>query len=462
MGIALLCAYGLLIAWAVIRSGKNGSAAAFFVNSRSSGALEVASSIIASCIGASATIGVVGLAFTVGTPAFWWLGVGAIGLVLPSLLLARKVRESGAYTMPQLAERFLGPLTRPLISVMIVTAWTAILAAQFAAVTGVIRMLTDLPQIACLGLGFLFIVLHSLGGQAAIMLLDRWQTVILVTSLLVVLGCLSVQNPTWPALVRLEAVNADFPPEKLLYFLVVVGANYVICPMLFGRLFSARDGKSARRGGLLAAGGIALCAALIVAVGLACRGLAPAGVAPDAVLTSALADVLPVWMMLPVALALLSAIVSSADSCLVTAASVLSHDLFKRKDPAAGRVCVLVLGLAGMGLSLWDKSIIGFLLMAYDVFACGVVGPVFIGLVLDGRRRIDPRFASAAVTAGGILGLAAALTARTEFSYAGMAVAVLLTLAGTLAGKTAPEAARPVSLDSAKELFGGNSVRYLN
>ena len=443
MGIALLCAYGLLILWAAVRGGEDGSAAAFFVNNRASGALEVASSIIAACIGASATIGMIGLAFAVGSPAFWWLGAGTAGLVPLSLLLARKVRESGAYTMPQLAERFLGSLARPMLSIVIVVAWMAILAAQFTAVAEVIRMLVGLPQILCLGVGFLFIVLHSLGGQAAIMRLDRLQTVILVGSLLVILGWLTVHNPTWPALMQVQAVNADFPPEKLVYFLVVVGANYLVCPMLFGRILSARDGKSARLGGLLAAGGIALCAVLIVAVGLACRGLVPADTARDAVLTRVLSDVMPVWMLLPAALALLSAIVSSADACLVTAATVLSHDLLKKEEPAVGRACVLILGLAGMGLSLWGKSIIDLLLMAYDGYACGVVGPVFIGLMLEGRRRLDSRFACAAVAIGGILGLIAALSARTEFSYAGMAAAVLITLGGTLGREGGPEAAKP-------------------
>ncbi len=430
MGIALLCAYGLLITWAASKSLKGGTTAAFFVNNRSGGALEVASSIIASCVGASATIGMIGMAFAVGIPAFWWLGAGAVGLTLLSLLLARKVRESGAYTLPQLAERFLGPSTRPLLSVVIVITWMAILAAQFTALTEVIRMLAGLPQFLCLGIGFLFVTLHSLGGQAAIMRLDRLQTLIIAASLLILLVWLSAHNPSWLALTRVEAVNAEFPPEKLMYFLVVIGANYLVCPMLFGRLLSARDGKSARMGGLLGAGGIAAFAALIVAVGLACKGLIPADTPRDAVLTRVLSDVMPAWMHLPVALALISAIVSSADSCLVTAATVLSHDLFKRDDPAAGRACVMFLGVAGVGLTLWGKSIIDFLLMAYDVFACGVVVPVFIGLLLDKRRRIDPRFASSAVIAGGALGLAAALSGQAWCSYTGMAVAALISLAG--------------------------------
>lgn len=428
MGIALLCLYAVAIAW--MAGKKGGTAAAFFVNSRSSGAPEVAFSIIASCIGASATIGMIGMAFAVGTPAFWWLGAGAGGLAALSLLLARKVRESGAYTMPQLVERYLGASARPLISLIIVIAWMAILAAQFVAVTGVLRTLTGFPQGLSLGLGFLFIVLHAQGGQSTIMRLDRLQTVTLVAALLGLLGWLTAHNPTWPGLTPVQAVNPDFSLERLAYFLVVIGANYLVCPMLFGRLLSARNGAAARRGGLFAAGGIAFCSVLIVAVGLACKGLVPAGTPQDAVLTTLFSDVLPDWMRLLMSLALLSAIVSSADSCLITAATVLSHDLLKRTDPAAGRVCVLALGLAGMGLSLLGKGVIGFLLMAYDVYACGVVAPVFVGFLLDRRGRVDPIYACAAIAGGGALGLAAALSGQPGYSYAGMAVAVAVALAG--------------------------------
>ena len=424
----LLCAYALLIVCSTIGSGSGKTASSFFVNSRSSGALEVAFSIIVSCIGASATVGMIGLGFTAGTPAFWWLGSGAIGLTLLSLLLARRVRESGVYTMPQLVESYLGGPARPAISLVIVTAWTAILAAQFTALVNILGGMTGFSSAICMLVAFAFIVLHSLGGQRAIIRLDRYQALILFAALGLLLFQLTKYNPSWMEGVSLEAVNVDFPPEKLIYFLLVVGANYLICPMLFGRLLSAGNGKSARAGGLLAAGGIAVCAVLIVCVGLACRGILPAETAQDAVLMSALAEAFPDWMRLAISLGLVSAIVSSADSCLITAATVLSHDLLGRTEPGSGRLAVFGLGVTGMAFSLWGKGIMAFLLMAYDIYACGVVAPVFVGMLLN--RKIEPRFACAAVGGGGILGLVSALSGYSVFSYAGILLATLVTLAG--------------------------------
>ncbi len=439
MELALLGLYALTMAVSARGAGR-GTDAAFFVNNRASGPWGVAFSILVSCVGASATLGMIGMAFAVGTPAFWWLGAGSGGLSLLALLLARAVRRSGAYTMPHLVARFLGQPARPLIALVIVVAWSAILAAQFTAVVRVLEPLTGLGSTVCLGLGFVLIAGHTLGGQAAVMRADRVQALILGLSLLVLLIWLSARNPQWPSLTALEAVNARFPADKLIYFLVVVGANYLVCPMLFGRLLAARDERSARLGGGIAAVGLLACSGLIVAVGLACVGLIPADTPQDAVLTTVLARVLPPWMQLVVSFALLSAVVSSADSCLVTASTVLSFDLLGLRSAKAGRICVILLGLAGAGLSLWGKGILGFLLMAYDVYACGVVAPVFVGLLLRKFRRIDSCWACAAVASGGLLGAAAAVSGQAAWTYAGLGVSGLLALAGALVSRGGPEA----------------------
>lgn len=433
MELILLAAYGLLLFHAAFAVRKR-TTAGFYVNNRESGALGIGFSIIASCVGASATIGMIGMAFAVGTPAFWWLGSGAAGLLILSLVLARIVRKSGAFTLPHMVEAFLGTPARPVISLIIVAAWSAILAAQFAALGQVLEPLTGLSPLLCLGISLLLICGHTLGGQSAVMRADKAQTLIILLALCTILAWLTRHNPSWIARVEIQAVNTRFPPEKLIYFLLVVGANYIVCPMLFGRMLSARSERQAKLGGLIGAAGIASCAGLIVCVGLACRGLLPAATPEDAVLTTILSVYMPSWMHLVVSFALISAIVSSADSCLITAATVLSFDLLRRRDPASGQKCVLLLGSAGAVISLWGKGILGFLLMAYDVFACGVVAPVFVGLVLHRRRRLDPRWACSAVALGGILGFVAAITETTLFSYAGMGLSLLLAAGGAIRG----------------------------
>lgn len=429
-GLILAGAYALLIFAAARGLGGKASAGSFFVNRRSSSAWGVALSIIVSCVGASATLGVIGQAFSIGLPAIWWLGAGSFGLALLSLLLAKKVRESAAFTMPELVESYLGKEARSLISLLIVIAWIAILAAQFSALERILQSLTGLGGKWSLALGFCLIVAHSTGGQAMIMRLDRIQSVFLLTGLAAVLAWLWTHNPAWTSHVRPELLNADFGPRELVYYLLVVGGNYLVCPMLFGRLLSAGDAATARRGGIYAAIGLGCCSLLIVATGLACVGLIPADTPRDAVFTTIADSLLPAGMRLLLLITLVSAIVSSADTCLVTAATVLSHDLLHSRKPGTCRRAVLGIGLAGLALSLMDKSILEFLCMAYDVYVSGVVVPVFISLLAGGRAFVRSPWACLAVLCGGALGALSALSGIQEYSYAGMGLAALFTVLG--------------------------------
>lgn len=434
MGIISLGLYAALILFLSLRwHGKSSESSFFFINNRSSGALSVGLAIIVACVGASATIGMIGMAFSLGTPAFWWLGMGAAGLLILGVFLARTVRQTRAVTLPQIVESVLGKPVRPIVSIVIVVAWLAILAAQFVATQRIVTSLTGLSFAVCLSVSLLLIIGHTFyGGQATIMRIGTIQTIIIFGGLLTLLGWLTWHNPTWFSSVRLEPVNAQFPPGKLLYYGLIIGGSYLVCPMLFGRLLSARSSNAARWGAIIGAGGLVCTAVLMVSIGLACKGILPAGTPADAVLTTALSTVLPNWLNILISLGLLSAVVSSADACLITASSVLSRDLLQQRSTAACRVSIVLLGCAGAALSCLNKGIIDFLLMSYDVYVCGVVVPVLIGLLLSGKCKVNSRFASVAVLAGGLLGALSSFSGIIAWSYAGLAASFVITVLGCL------------------------------
>ncbi|MDR0881485.1 MAG: hypothetical protein LBP55_02920 [Candidatus Adiutrix sp.] len=430
MGLILFALYGAAILAVTLGARRAASGEdSFFVNRRSSSAGLVMFSILASCVGASATIGTVGLAFKVGTPAFWWLGSGAAGLSVLAIFLAGRVRRSQARTLPEMVEQVLGARARRLISALIVVAWLAILAAQFTAMGQVTAALTGLSPLSALFSGALLITAHTIGGgQAAIIRLDRWQGLAMVAGL--ALTAVWLAGRPGPALagIRLEVVNESFPVSRLIYFLLILGGSYVVCPMLFGRLLSAADEGAARRGALGAVAGLVLVSALIVFIGLRSRGLIDPATPGDAVLTTVLESVLPGWLAAVIQVALLSAIVSSADSCLVTAGLILAYDLRGRGDVAASRQCLALLAALGLALTFSGRGILNYLLMANDIYVCGVVGPVFITLLQPASRRPHLTLIALAIGSGGLLGLASALTGSHGCGYAGLAASILFTV----------------------------------
>ena len=82
----LVLAYLAALLWFGIRGGtRERELNAFLTAGGSAGALLCAFSLVSTIIGGSATLGMGALAQKVGPAAFWWLGVGAVGLFLHGL-----------------------------------------------------------------------------------------------------------------------------------------------------------------------------------------------------------------------------------------------------------------------------------------------------------------------------------------------------------------------------------------
>ncbi|HJD97946.1 sodium:solute symporter [Mailhella massiliensis] len=435
----IFCLYAALLLGLGLRDARRSRGeAAFFVNGRSSGAWHTGFSLIASCIGGSATMGMAGLAWQVGTPSFWWLGSGACGLALLTLFLAKKVRASGAYTMPEIVSAWLGPRARTLVSFIILPAWLAILAAQFTAMGKLTHALASLPPEWALFAGAAVITAYScLGGQASVIRSDLPQCLLLIAGVLTALLWLFLHDSAPLGNLRLEIVNEQFGPGRFSYFMLVMGGSYLVCPMLFGRILSARNEKSALRGCWFAVAGLLFSAAAIVVLGVLCRGFVPEGMSPDDVLSSAMA-LMPSWAGMLLLAALLSAVLSSADSCVVTASTVLCNDILGRRDVALCRKVTLLLGAGGLALAARGHGILDLLLMANDIYVCGVAVPVFVAMLMK-RGTVRPSFALAAMAAGGAGGLSSAVFGEPFFAYAGMALSAAAMLAGRFMGS------RPVS-----------------
>lgn len=406
----LYCAFLFFIC--VFRHGICGTTAEFYVCDRKAGSGEVAFSMLASSIGGSATLGMIGLAWQAGLPAFWWLGSGVAGLLLLGWLLARKIRSSRAHTMPELCEKQFGPLFRKLCATIIAAACVPIVAAQFSAQSIIISSLTGIDfNLSLLAGAFALFSCTWTGGQNAVIKSDVWQFMILPGTLLLIFPyCLS--NPDCRsalAAAPIVAINEKFPLSRLIYFMLILGSTFVAGPMLHGRLLSARSQRGALKACFLPAGGLFLMALLITSIGIALQGIIPAHTLPldynaQDILGVFINSRLPQWAVPICLLGLFSAIISSADSCLFTAASVCANDFLKKPATGACRLAMLAITLLSLLLSLQGKGILNLLLMANDIYVCGVVPPVFLELVYKAGISRSHGLLICGMTRGGSLG----------------------------------------------------------
>lgn len=401
----------------------------FAVAGRNQSGFSLSVSIAASCIGGSATIGVVSLAFNKGFPSFWYLGSGAFGLLILSIFLAKRVRQTGLKTLPELTEIFLGSTARKAAAFIIIAAWTAILAAQFKACAGIVSSLTGQNFNLCLLFsGIIIIVYTCIGGQISVIKSDKWQFLFIFISLFCVLFYLAFKYPGIEKSIKLEFFNKDFSFDSWSYYMLIIGGSYVVCPMLFGRLLSAKNEKTAFYSAFTAVPILILTSVIIVFIGLYAKFIFPNIESTDLILTKNIIEILPPWLGTALLIALLSAVISSADSCLITASTILSNDILKNNSVNICRLVTFILGIAGLVLSSTGKGILPLLFAANDIYVSGIVSPVFIAMVFFKKFEVYVPGAVFSIALGGILGLGAALTGIKYLSMAGVFVSLFICL----------------------------------
>ncbi|MBT3379254.1 MAG: hypothetical protein HN742_01075 [Lentisphaerae bacterium] len=419
----------------------------FFLAGREAGTLSVTCSLAATCLGASATIGVVGHAYSLGWTAFWWLGAGGIGMVLLGTTWAQAMRSRPeTVTLPQWAGSVYGEPARILSASLIVVMWTGVLAAQWVAAGTIVACLSSLSARNGMAMVAAVAVAYTAwGGQRAVLRTDMLQLVLIVIAVGTALaGALTLApHGTTPV---------DFPglgSGDLVALIVVVGGMYVVGPDLCSRVLVARDGRVARRGAVIAGVVMLPVSAALVKIGMVIRSsgveLASAREALPWLISRS--GVLGDGIGALVSIGLLGAMVSSADTCLLTAASVGELDLLGRsrapsRQSLTARGLVCLVGGVSLVVALVRPVIIGNLLLAYAFYTGGLLVP----LLLLGRRQcaeaVPKPWVWAAMVVGGGGPVALLMSKRVHsMSSAGLAGVCLCALV-MLVGGTARRLSR--------------------
>ena len=243
--MSILIGYFLLIIGIGVWSRKRAdSRDGFFVAHRNGTTFLITGSLLATIIGGSATVGLAGLGFERGLTGAWWLLVGSLGLLVLGAL-ARRIRGFSLYTLPELVERQYDRRAGLATSVLIIIAWTGVVAGQIVAAGRVLSVLASGSVVFWMLIFTAILVVYAaLGGQYSVVRTDAIQAVILLVGILVALAFIL------PLVGGLGGLKASLPPDyfsfpvssgfgwkALLSLLLLVGATYVVGPDMYTRIF---------------------------------------------------------------------------------------------------------------------------------------------------------------------------------------------------------------------------------
>jgi len=263
-----------------------------------------------------------------------------------------------------------------------------------------------------------FISYVVLGGQNAVIKTDGLQAIIIYAGILTALGVtlwkvggfgglqsvISTDHLSFP-------LSSQFGMSEMLTYLLIVGSTYVVGPDIYSRLFCAKDSRTARKSVFWAAGLLVPIAFAITLIGMGALVLFPQ-IGSEQAFPTIIKEIFPPVVGGLVIAALVSAVMSSADTTLLSASTILTVDIVGHFKPSLSdksiltysRAGLIILGLISLGLALALQGIISALMFAYTIYTCGVIIPVVAGFYKH-KLKVTPLAALIAITGGGFTGL---------------------------------------------------------
>ncbi len=369
-------------------------------------------------------IGLPGLAFATGAGTLW-VGVGCcVGIAFSWIMVARRLREdTAAMQAMTLADYFearhhdTSRILRMTATIIILFFFTFYVAAQFLAAGKVLNYYLEIPPLAGMAIGAVLVLFYTAaGGLLAVCWTDLIQGIIMLVTLsvlpLVVLWELGGPSGLVDRLVPLGGQYLDLAPGATTWAAVsgvlgslAIGLGYMGQPHLVLRFMAISSPDEIGKGRVIAIGWalIAFFGAILIGLtGLAWFG--PGAIGPDQMIPDQeqlmpmmARTFLPSGIAVVMIVGAIAAMMSTADSQLLSVASAISEDIYRKLiNPAAsqsflvalGRWATLLVGVVAFILA-WqaDDFVYNMVLYAWAGLGAAFGPPLLLSLRWQGTSR---------------------------------------------------------------------------
>lgn len=419
---------------------KNTNTRDYYTGGSSMGAGHIGLSVVATDVGGGFSIGLGGLGFVMGLSGSWMLFTGLIGawisavVLIPYVVKARK--EWGILTFPEFIKGHYSKQVAVVAGVISFIGYLGFTASQLLAGAKLaVGTFPELSQdLALLVMGTVAVVYTVFGGIKAVIYTDTFQWIVLMGGLILI-GVPLAYN----AVGGWEVINQSLAPEMLSFgnvsYKQLINWSITIIPIwfvgmtLYQRMIACKDVKTAKKAWFVA--GLfeyPLMAFMGTFLGLLARvaftnGMFeslgyPAGAGLDAELglPMLLRVILPFGMLGLMMSVYFSAILSTADSCLLAASGNFLTDILRidpehKKGIRWSQWITLSVGVVAILIALRMESVLNLMLYSYAFMVSGLLIPVLAILVW---KKPKPIAALSAMVLGGGSTLIISATSFTE------------------------------------------------
>jgi len=187
-----------------------------------------------------------------------------------------------------------------------------------------------------------------------------------------------------PNIGELSTTTLSFPMNKNIGFMGVASIflmmflPHIVGPDIYSKLLSAKDEKTAKFGAIFSGIFKLIFAIAIGLIAISALIIHPGLTNPYVAIPTAVFSLSPLLAGVILA-AFVSVMLSSADSCLLSAGTIISIDIFKKKNINLSRLGILIIGIGALILALYLNDILKTLQLAYTIFTAGLTLPILFG-----------------------------------------------------------------------------------
>ena len=407
---------------------KNKSTEDYYVGNRSIKASHVGLSIVATDVGGGFSIGLGGVGFMMGLAGSWLLFTGLVGAWLTAVFIIPKIKRIDAkhkfLTYPDfLRHRYNGKvaLVAALISGIGYLGFTGaqmLAGAKLASATILQKNPFGMNPVtfALLVIAVVTILYTVIGGLKAVIYTDTVQWILLLGGLIFVtipatlikIGGISALRENLPA----EYFSLrNISPVTFINWMVTIIPIWLIGMTLYQRMYACKNEKEAKKAWYIAGFfEYPIMAFTGVFLGMCARVVFPEAEAEMA-LPMLIRDVLPMGVTGIVIASYFSAIMSTADSCLMASSGNFVNDIIERyfakhiSDKTSIRlsmIATLIIGILAVLMAAQFNTVLNAILYAYAFMVSGLFVPT-LGAYF--WKKASSAGALAGMLTGGILTL---------------------------------------------------------
>lgn len=381
---------------------KNDTVDDYFVGGRNISSIHIGLSVVATDVGGGFSIGLGGLGFLIGLSGSWMLFTGLLGAWLSAVFLIPKISQLASrvnlFSLPQVFGEYYGGKAAFIAAIISVVGYLGFTSSQILAGAKLASATFDSFSFThvLIFMGVLTVLYTAIGGLKAVIFTDTIQWIILMAGLLFV-GLPVAYVKLGGYEVIKEVLPAEFLSFSNLTWQTVVKWVITIIPIwfvgmtLYQRIFASKNQKEAQKAWFIA--GLfewPVMAMLGVILGMFGRVAFEQGMFdvvgdldPELGLPLLLKNVLPIGVTGLLMSAYFSAIMSTADSCLMAASGNVVTDFLEKVFRLPGKsklyvsqVATLVLGALAIFIALQMQNVLELMLLSYAFMVSGLFVPI--------------------------------------------------------------------------------------